>query len=259
MRSRFFLPELAAAAVALIALSARAEEVVYGPDGAPTVVQHKLYTMTGRWEVGLSFDMALNTALVDQMGGVLGISYHPTEWLDLGVEGMLNRGALSNLAINVRSTSTAPRTSARAKDEFANDNQMRAGGFAVVRFAPIYGKFDLAGDLKVHFQAFLVGGAGALSVHRESVNLCADSTVVAPSISQCTNFQKTDTTRGAGLAGGGFRFYFNQRFSLRAEARGYFFSSSYKEQNNLTQPASGNPRSYLAGIATFDAGFSILF
>ena len=244
---------LAFLAAVLCAVSARGEEVVYGPDGAPTVVQHKLYTTSGRWEVGLNFDIAVNTALVDQLGGVLGVSYHPVEWLDVGGELLLNHGALSNLALNVRADLRG-RTATPLKDEFANDNQMRAGGFGVVRFAPIYGKFDLASELKIHFQAFLLGGAGVASVHRESVNLCADA-----GTSACTNFQQSDATRGVGLVGAGFRFYFNQRFSLRTEVRGYFFSSSYKEANDLTQPDSGNPHGYLAGIATFDAGFSILF
>ena len=41
-------------ALALLAShAAHAEEVIYGPDGAPTVVQRKLYPMTGRWELGL--------------------------------------------------------------------------------------------------------------------------------------------------------------------------------------------------------------
>src|SRR5262245_1353683 len=110
MRSRSFEILAATAAALFCASSARAEEVIYGPDGAPTVVQHKLYTMTGRFEVGLNFDIALNTALVDQMGGVLGISYHPAEWLDLGVEGLLNHASLSNLSLNVRAVETGPRT-----------------------------------------------------------------------------------------------------------------------------------------------------
>jgi len=257
MRSRFFRPDLTAAAaaamLALCAFAARAEEVIYGPDGAPTVVQHKLYTTTGRWEVGANFDLALNTALVDQLGGVVGIAYHPAEWLDLGVEGLFNHAALSNLALNVRADLRA-RTRTPPKDEFANDNQMRLGGFAVARFAPIYGKFNLASEVKVHFQAYLLGGGGAASVHRESVNLCADAGTAT-----CQNFQQSDATRGVGLIGGGFRFYFNQRFSLRTEVRGYFFSSSYKSQNDLTLPTSGTPTSYLAAIATFDAGLSVLF
>ncbi len=47
--------------------------------------------------------------------------------------------------------------------------------------------------------------------------------------------------------------------SLTTEVRGYFFSSSYKEANDLTNPTTGNPRSYLAGIGTLDAGLSLLF
>src|SRR5207244_8073046 len=106
------------------ALPSRAEEVVYGPDGAPTVVQHKLYTVTGRWEAVVLFDIALNTALVDQLGGVVGVAYHPSEWLDVGVEALVNHTTLSNLALNVRA-SLRPRAPTPHKDEFANDNQLR--------------------------------------------------------------------------------------------------------------------------------------
>ena len=241
------------AVLLLAALPSRAEEVVYGPDGAPTVVQHKLYTVTGRWEAVALFDVALNTALVDQLGGVVGVAYHPSEWLDVGVEALLNHTALSNLALNVRADLRA-RTATPHKDEFANDNQLRAGGFAVARLAPIYGKFNLASEVKVHFQAFLLGGAGAASVHRESVNLCNDT-----GTGTCQNYQQSNAVKGVGEVGGGFRFYFGRTWSVRTEVRGYFFPSSYKEDNNLTQPSSGNPHTYLAGIATFDAGISILF
>src|SRR5690348_1976845 len=93
---------LLCSALALCALPLRAEEVIYGPDGAPTVVQHKLYTLTSRWEATALFDIAINTALVDQLGGVAGVAYHPNEWLDVGAEGVFHHAALSNLALNVR-------------------------------------------------------------------------------------------------------------------------------------------------------------
>jgi outer membrane beta-barrel protein len=266
-RPRF---ELILAAVLLSGIAARAEEVVYGPDGAPTVVQRKLYTMTGRWEVSALFDVALNTALVNQLGGVLAVSYHPNEWLDFGAEGLFNYTALSNLAVNVRNDLRSPTASPNhctatpyfnCKDEFANDNQLRAGGFGVVRLAPIYGKFNLASELSVHFQAFALAGAGIAVVHRESLNLCADQDVTGPGPLACPSgkFQQNDATKPAAEVGGGFRFYFGQRWSLTTEVRGYFFSSSYKEANDLSFPSSGNPRSYLAGIVTFDAGLSFLF
>ena len=66
-----------------VAGRAHAEEVIYGPDGAPTVVQRKLHPITGKWEIGLDFSTALNTALVNHTGGLLTVANHPNEWLDL--------------------------------------------------------------------------------------------------------------------------------------------------------------------------------
>ena len=62
-----------------------------------------------------------------------------------------------------------------------------------------------------------------------------------------------------GWSGGGFRFYFNRAFSLRTEVRGYLFPSSYRTSADLTQPGSGESKGYLAAIATFNAGVSLLF
>ena len=252
MRPRTAGLPLVAACFAL-AGAARAQEAIYGPDGAPTVVQHKLYSMTGRWEAGAAFGIALNTALVDQIGGILSVTYHPNEWLDVGAEGLLSHASLSGLAQNARAD-LRPRAPGQVGDEMANDNQLRAGAFAVARVAPIYGKFNLASELRVHFQAFLLGGAGAAQVHRESVNLCAD-----PGTGGCQNYQQSDSIAGVGLLGAGFRFYFNQRWSLRTEVRGYFFRSSYKRNNDLTEPSTGSPAHYLATVATLGAGLSFLF
>lgn len=253
MPARILMPRLAAA-LALCALPARAEDqVVYGPDGAPTVVQRKLHPMAGLWEAGVAFDMAMNTALVDQMGGVAGVSYHPNEWFDLGMEGLLHHAALSSLAQNVRA-GLRSRTPAQRRDELSGDNQLRAGLLGLVRLAPVYGKFNLAGETNVHFQAYALAGGGAARIHRESVNLCAD-----PGTGSCQSFQQSDATRPVALLGGGFRFYFNRAVSVRTEVRGYLFSSSYRTSADLTQPGSGAARGYLATIATFNAGFSFLF
>jgi outer membrane beta-barrel protein len=253
MRPALLSFHLLAALCAMAATATRAQEVIYGPDGAPTVVQRKLYSMTGRWEAGASFGVALNTALVDQVGGSASLAWHPNEWLDLAGELLLNRTGLSSLAQNVRAD-LRPRSAGQTGDEFRNDNQLRAGAFGVARMAPIYGKLNLASELRVHFQAFLLAGAGAAQVHRESVNLCAD-----PGTGACQSFQQSDSIAPVAVLGGGLRFYVNQRWSVRAEVRTHLFRSSYKAANDLTEPTSGSVRHYLASVATFGAGVSLLF
>jgi outer membrane beta-barrel protein len=181
------------------------------------------------------------------------VSYHANEWFDLGVEGFLHHTALSALAQNVRA-GLRSRTAAQRRDEMSGDNQLRAGALGVLRLAPVYGKFNLAGEADVHFQAYLVGGGGLASVHRESVNLCAD-----PGTGSCQSYERSDATRPLGLVGGGFRFYFNRAVSLRTEVRGYLFPSSYRTNADLTQPGSGGSKGYLATVATFNAGVSLLF
>jgi len=77
MRRPTFVPAVLAAICLLGTSGARAQDIVYGPDGAPTVVQRKLHSMTGRWEAGASFAIALNNALIDQVGGLerMGFSF----------------------------------------------------------------------------------------------------------------------------------------------------------------------------------------
>lgn len=253
MHVRLLLPRLAAALTLCAAAAQGEEQAVYGPDGAPTVVQRKLHPMAGLWEAGAAFDVAMNSALVDQMGGVAGVSYHTNEWLDLGVEGFVHHAALSALAQNVRA-GLRSRTPAQKRDELSGDNQLRAGALAVLRLAPVYGKVNLAGEADVHFQVYAVAGGGTARIHRESVNLCAE-----PGTGACQSFEASDATRPVALVGGGFRFYFNRAWSLRTEVRGYLFPSSYRTSADLTQPGTGTARSYLATIATFNAGLSFLF
>src|SRR4051812_25666150 len=204
--------------------AAGAQTVVYGPDGAPTVVQRKLHTMSSLWEIGISFETTVNTALVTSNGFLVDVSYHPNEWLDVGGELLANLTGLSTLADNVRGDlcRSPPdcRSAAQRRDELKGSEQLRYGTFVVGRLAPIYGKLNLAAELPVHFQAFLLAGAGGAAVHRESVNLCAQ-----PGSLACTSYQATDDFRATGVAGLGFRFYLGRRWSLKAGLRAYLFGS----------------------------------
>jgi outer membrane beta-barrel protein len=257
MQRTNLLPMLAAALATLATGARAAEPVVYGPDGAPTVVQNKLYTMTGRFELGFTAGLALNAALVDHYGGALSFTYHPNEWFDFGLEGAGNYTQLSNFAIQeVRGKMVATRSGDLPFEELANAAQMRFAGTAVARLAPFYGKFNLASELKVHFQAYGLLGAGAGLFHHESVNFCQ-----VPGTTACPADQyfKYDDTRPVGQLGLGLRFYLSDRMSLRTELRVYMYPDKYRENANATQPNSGDDKSYLGVLSMFSAGLSTVF
>ena len=247
--------------LALLALplapSQAAEPVIYGPDGAPTVVQNKLYTMTGRTELGFAAVTSINGALVDHYGGLLTVTHHPNEWFDFGAEVAANYAGLSGLSDQVRSNLPARVAGDLKKDEIANVAQLRLFGAAVARLAPFYGKFNLAAELPIHFQAFGLLGGGAGLFHHESVNFCATQGTAA---CQPGGFLTSDSVKPAGLLGIGFRFYFNDRWSLRTELRAYLFPDTYRMAADITNPANtGADQTYLGVLTTLAVGVSTLF
>ena len=238
---------------------ARADEAVYGP-AAPPGVQGKLYQVSRRWEVGVAFGASLNTSLVDQYGGILSISYHPNEWIDAGLDVLANRTGVSSLSGQIRDrlpSRTNPGTGQpNTGDEIAGADQMRGGALVMARIAPIYGKLNLAAELPVHFQVFLLGGAGAAEFKHESVNLCA-----TPGDGPCApgDYQTTTSLKPVGEVGGGLRFYLGQHFSLRTEVRAFLYPATVLRGADLTQPGSGTSARYLGLITTLGLGASAFF
>ena len=252
----------AVAATALFAaLPSTAQDVVYGPDGAPTVVQRKKHQLTGRWETALLLGRGLNGALVDHTGFVLEAAYHPNEWLDLGLGVLANSTGLTTLADQIR-TRLPPRTVSGSGSpgaigaDFTGEGQLRTGALVQARLSPIYGKLNLASELAVHFQAFVLVGAGAGSVRHESVNLCADA---GPSACQPGRYQTENAVRLLGEAGLGLRFFLGQHASLETELRAYVHPDRVKENVDLTNPASGTTRTVLAVLPSLLAGVSVVY
>ena len=176
------------AAASIAALPARGEDAVMGPGGPAPTVRGKLYQVSRRWEVGFAFTTALNDSLVDQYGGLLSISYHPNEWMDVG------------------------------------------------------------GDL--------LAGAGGAAFRHESVNLCG-----APGDGACApaDYQSATSLKPIGELGAGMRVYLGQRWSLRAELRGFFYPATVLRGADLTQPGTGTSASYLGTFTTLVLGASALF
>jgi outer membrane beta-barrel protein len=248
------------AAACAAGVPARGEEAAVGPAVAPGTVQNKLFRASGGWELGLGFSTALNTSLVDQYGGLLSLSYHPNDWADVGVDVLLNRTAISGLSGQIRDR-LPPRANPatgqpNSGDEITGADQLRGGALAMARIAPIYGKLNLAAELPVHFQVFLLGGAGAAAFKHESVNLCA-----SPGNAACApgDYQTSSSVKPVGQVGGGMRFYLGRRWSLRAEVRALAYPATVVRGADLTQPGTGTSARYLGLITTLGLGASALF
>jgi len=248
----FALATLAAAS------SARAAEVVYGPDGAPTVVQRKLYAMSHRWEAGLTLGTALNASLVDHYGGLLSVTYHPNEWADFGAEVSANYTRVSGLGQEVRSQlppRANPRTgTANFGDDVRGADQMRGALLAMGRIAPIYGKINPFGEVSVHFQAYALAGAGVGMFRHDSMDLCS-----APGTAVCDSFASDAYTRPVGELGAGMRFYLSRTVSLRTELRAFFHPATVVRGADLTQPGTGSTDRYLGVLTVLGVGASALF
>ena len=248
------------AAASIAALPARGEDAVMGPGGPAPTVRGKLYQVSRRWEVGFAFTTALNDSLVDQYGGLLSISYHPNEWMDVGVDLLANRTSLSGLSGQIRSNLPSRANPGTGQpntgDEMEGADQMRGGALAMARFAPIYGKLSIAAELPVHFQAYLLAGAGGAAFRHESVNLCG-----APGDGACApgDYQSATSLKPIGELGAGMRVYLGQRWSLRAELRGFFYPATVLRGADLTQPGTGTSASYLGTFTTLVLGASALF
>jgi outer membrane beta-barrel protein len=245
---------IVAVSLSVASAAARADD---GPDA--NRVQRKLFTMSHRWETGLAFTTALNTALVDDSGALASLSYHPNEWLDYGVDALVAATGLSGLAQQVRANLPARTTSSGAplvRDEITDADQMRAALLGTARIAPIYGKLNLASELALHFQAFVLGGGGAALVRHESINLCS-----TPGAGACPAgaFATSNALRPVAQLGGGMRFYFGQRFSVRAEVRAFLYPATYVRGADLTVPGSGTGQRYLGLLTMLGLGASTLF
>ena len=247
-------------ALCAAAVAARADESVYGPTAPPTSLQGKLHQLSRRWELGVALGAALNSSLVNQYGGLVSVSYHPNEWADVGVDVLANRTGFTSLSGQIRdrlpSRSNPANGQPNTGDEIEGADQMRGGALVMARIAPIYGKLSLAAELPVHFQAFLLGGAGAAAFRHESVNLCASSgdAPCAPG-----DYQTSTSVKPIAEFGGGLRFYLGQRWSLRTEVRAFLYPATVVRGADLTQPGTGTSARYLGVITTLGLGASAFF
>ncbi len=155
-------------------------------------VSNKLYVKSGRLELTLlpMTSFSLNDAFYQKYGGGLGLTYHFTEGLSLGL--------LGTYSINAELANAEYFGSKEALTPNAGKRNFLIG--LDLMWAPLYGKVSLAAEWVMHFDTYLTGGIGGVG------SLLTDD----------------DLHFGfAASLGLGVRFFLTRMFAIRAELKDY--------------------------------------
>ena len=167
-----------------------------------------------RFEFIPYWSFTLNDQFVAHPGPGLALNFYITNVLAIGANFNFYR------PFNVDSQFNADvRRAARVGVPLTEYDWSAAGNFTYV---PAYGKFAGFGDFIFHWDAYVIGGAGALS-----------SRPIAVIDPDYRNFSfKAGLAFNAGI---GIRIFFNRWFAATAEIRDYIFRDELENLNDVTQ------------------------
>ncbi|MGF1510385.1 MAG: outer membrane beta-barrel domain-containing protein [Myxococcota bacterium] len=225
-------------------------------------VQRKAYLVKERLEVSLLFSALFNDRFVRSYAPSVSLTYHLAE--SFGVElfgGWLFPDESATTQELLDRVSLVP--------PYASVTQLRWTAGVGLQWSPIYGKVEVAGVSLGNF-SFYVNAGVAMGQTRVQCTPTLDEVDLDPNRgfdpASCPSIDvdagdevvyEPDTLRPMAVFGGGFRFYFTERFGLRAEVRDYVFAS------RVFRPAEDSPTLLFSDTIRnnvyANVGLSILF
>jgi outer membrane beta-barrel protein len=263
-------------------------------------VRNREFTVEKRVEVGANFGLTILNMLTSHIDASADVAYNFTEAWALVLGGGYAFGSHTSVANDVFRevgskdpvppcpTPTPPGcvggsgALSNAAD-FANLWMMQEHAELNLRWSPIYGKLNLAGELPVHFQVFITAGGGAADFQFYSPVFCLQRGMVFDpddpnnndtftETSSQAQIQKSlsDTTNNTGAKiqgcvfplsentwkpvinfGGGLRVFITKNIAIKLEFRDYIFPDQYFININRTAIGGGA----LQGQPGFDPSF----
>ncbi len=180
-------------------------------------VQQAYALRVRRLELQLGWSVSMNDQFVSHPAPVLALNYYITNVLAIGLNGeyYLNNDKEFNAQV---------RRSARVAVPLTEYQWAAALNFTYV---PAYGKFAGFGDFIFHYDAYVVGGVGALSVR--------PIPVIDPDNRNFSFEPKLAFNAGIGL-----RIFFNRWFAAVVEVRDYVFNDKLESLTVDRNPANKN-------------------
>jgi outer membrane beta-barrel protein len=234
--------KLIARALAFVLLAASVVPV--GADAAEpekVVVRNRKFTSEGKFEVSANVGLNLAAYLTDHTNLVLDVAYNITENWAVQLAGGYAISRHTSVAQTASDTivKSSPATSAKIVDDFEDLWQMTWNATGAVRWTPIYGKLNIAAELPVHFQLYLLLGGGAGGMFRDSLVYCIGARPTSGTVSCSANPEGTELkalhaseVKPIVLGGLGMKFFVNEWAGLRLEVRDMAFPDSYRVKIN---------------------------
>jgi len=174
-----------------------------------------------RFELQPAWNVTLNDQFVDHPGPVLGINFYVTNVLAVGVSGGYYFNADKTFNAQTR---RAARVAVPLTEYFWQ-------GAVNFTYVPMYGKFAGFSDFIFHYDAYLVGGVGAITTRPIPV-------VDPDNRAFKWGDPKVDFNVGIGL-----RIFFNRWFAADLEVRDYIFVDKL-ENTAIVAGSQGDPNTW---------------
>ena len=185
-------------------------------------VQQAFALRVRRFELQAGWSVSMNDQFVGHPAPVLALNYYITNVLAIGVNGAYYQPFNLDKDFNAQ-----VRRAARVAVPLTEYQWGAALNFTYV---PAYGKFAGFGDFIFHYDAYVVGGVGALSVR--------PIPVIDPDNRNFAFEPKLAFNAGIGL-----RIFFNRWFAAVLEVRDYVFNDKLENLGTSTVPAKAQDKS----------------
>lgn len=160
------------------------------PRAGTPLIANKLYPMSGRFELGLNFDVSFGDKYVDHIGGHASAGFHLFDWLAFeGFGGYLlgdETGIVQNVRLDGKSAGLLAQNAACAnpgcEPQLPDLWQTTWFAGANVQWAPIYGKLSAVSEYDLNFQLYTRVGGGVEGIQRRLSNGSISEPGIRPSI-----------------------------------------------------------------------------
>lgn len=222
--------------------AAAADDAAEGALVEKVVVRNRLFTVDGRFEVGVNVGFSLLARLTDHYTFDATVAYNLGDTFAVELLAGYAYSRHTSLARDVADQfATSTVTTA---DDLKDLWEMTANAVIGLRWQPLYGKIGIFSELPIHFQFYIWAGGGAALFKRESVTVC-NQTANNKVGGECLNYYQQSEVGPVVSLAAGFRFFlpvYGNHHSIRLEIRDFSYLDHYLlDVNRAAALTSGNP------------------